>query len=241
VVAAVAVPVERLQKRDIALASAYRVDLSLILVDTASRRVIRQDDSVALNATRAFKNDDLFRMHVEVAVPPSSTTLQRVIVSDPSEPGIGQLYGGPFPIPDYSTSKLMMSDIVLAEPRVEGRWHRGDVALALVPTGRFKGASFRVFYELYNIPDNTAYSTEIEIEALQKTTGQKLKRLFGANKGKISLKFDGVAVDVKNNALQELRQVDAQLPVGRYRMRVTVRLENGETVKGERVFAVPED
>jgi hypothetical protein len=240
VVAAVAVPVEKLQKKDIAMNPAYRVDLSLILVDTASRRVIRQDDSVALAATRAFKNDDLFRMHVEVAVPPSRTTLQRVIVSDPSEPGIGQLYGGPFPIPDYSVPKLMMSDIVLAEPRVEGRWHRGDVKLALVPTGRFKGASFRAFYELYNIPNNTAYSTEIEIEPLQKSAGQKLRGLFGG-KSKISLKFDGVAMDVKNNTLQELRQVDAQLGPGKYRMRVTVRLESGETVRGERVFAVPED
>ena len=240
VVAAVAVPVEKLQKKDIAMNPAYRVDLSLILVDTASRKVIRQDDSVAIAATRAFKNDDLFRMHVEVAAPPSRTTLQRVIVSDPSEPGIGQLYGGPFPIPDYSLGKLLMSDIVLAEPRVEGKWHRGDVKLALVPTGRFKGGSFRAFYELYNIADNTAYSTEIEIEPIQKSPGQKLKSLFGG-KSKISLKFDGVALDVKNNTLQELRQVDAQLGPGRYRMRITVRLENGETVRGERVFVVPED
>jgi len=240
VVAAVAVPVEKLQKKEIAMNPAYRVDLSLILVDTASRKVIRQDDSVAIAATRAFKNDDLFRMHVEVAAPPSRTTLQRVIVSDPSEPGIGQLYGGPFPIPDYSLGKLLMSDIVLAEPRVEGKWHRGDVKLALVPTGRFKGGSFRAFYELYNIADNTAYSTEIEIEPIQKSAGQKLKSLFGG-KGKISLKFDGVALDVKNNTLQELRQVDAQLGPGRYRMRITVRLENGETVRGERVFVVPED
>ncbi len=241
VVAAVAVPVEKLQKRDVALSSAYRVDLSLILVDTASRRVVRQDDSVALNATRAFKNDDLFRMHVEVAVPPSRTTLQRVIVSDPSEPGIGQLYGGPFPIPDYSTSKLMLSDIVLAEPRVEGRWKRGDVALALVPTGRFKGGSFRVFYEIYNIEKNSAYNTEIEIEPVQKSAGEKLKSLLGAGKNSISLKFDGVALDVQDGALQELRQVDAPLSPGRYRMRITVRNAAGEIVKGERLFVVPED
>lgn len=240
VVAAVAVPVERLQKSAVAMNPAYRVDLSLILVDTATRRVIRQDDSVAIALTRAFKNDDLFRMHVEIAALPSLTTLQRVIVSDPSEPGVGQLYGGPFPIPDYTPSKLMMSDVVLAEPRVDGRWRRGDVALALVPTGRFKGGSFRAFYELYNIPNNAAYTTEIEIEPIQKGAGQKLKGLFGG-KSKISLKFDGVALDVKNNTLQELRQVDAQLGPGRYRMRVTVRLESGETVHGERVFAVPDE
>jgi GWxTD domain-containing protein len=239
VVAAVAVPVEKLQKTDAANNPAYRVDLSLILVDTASRKVIRQDDSVALGTTRAFRGDDLFRMHVEVAVPPSRTTLQRVIVSDPSEPGIGQLYGGPFLIPDYSPGKLMMSDIVLAEPRVEGRWHRGNVKLALVPTGRFKGGSFKVFYELYNIEKNSAYTTEIEIEPIQRSPGQRFKDLFGT-KSKISLKFDGVAMDVQNGALQELRQVEAPLPEGRYRMRITVRNANGETVRGERIFVVPE-
>ena len=241
VVAAVAVPVEKLQKSVAALHPAYRIDLSLILVDTASRKVIRQDDSVAITATRAFKNDDLFRMHVEVAVPPSRTTVQRVIVSDPSEPGIGQLYGGPFLIPDYGAPKLMLSDVVLAEPRVEGRWRRGDVALALVPTGRFKGGSFRVFYEIYNIEKNTAYSTEIEIEPLQRSAGRKLKELFGAAKRGISLKFDGVALDVRDGALQELRQVEAPLPPGKYRMRITVRTADGATARGERLFVVPDE
>lgn len=240
VVAAVAVPVERLGKSDAATNPSYRVDLSLILVDTASRKVIRQDDSVAIATTRAFTNDDLFRMHVEVAVPPSNTTVQRVIVSDPSEPGIGQLYGGPFPIPDYAPGKLMMSDIVLAEPRVEGKWKRGNVALALVPTGRFKGGSFKVFYEIYNIEKNSAYTTEIEIEPIQRSAGQRIKQLFGS-KGRIALKFDGVALDVENGTLQELRQVDAPLPQGRYRMRITVRNASGEIVKGERVFVVPEE
>lgn len=242
VVAAVAVPVEKLQKSVTAFSPSYRVDLSLILVDTAARKVIRQDDSIALTATRAFKNDDLFRMHVEVAVPPSRTTVQRVIVSDPTEPGIGQLYGGPFPIPDYHAPSLMMSDIVLAEPRVEGRWRRGNVALALVPTGRFKGGSFRVFYEIYNIEKNTTYSTEIEIEPLQKSAGRKLKDLFGGGKDRISLKFDAVAVEVEDSTLQELRQVDApQLPPGKYRMRITVRTAAGHTARGERIFSVPEN
>jgi tetratricopeptide (TPR) repeat protein len=239
VVAAVAVPVERLQRTEAARNPAYRVDLSLILVDTATRRVIRQDDSVALAATRAFKNDDLFRMHVEIEVPPSKTTVQRVIVSDPSEPGIGQLYGGPFPIPDYSADQLMLSDIVLAEPGVDGRWKRGDVALALVPTGRFKGGAFRVFYEIYNIAQNSAYSTEIEIEPVEKTAGQRIKELFGG-KSKISLSFDGVALDVKEGALQELRQVEAKLGPGRYRMRITVRDAGGQTARGERLFIVPD-
>jgi hypothetical protein len=135
---------------------------------------------------------------------------------------------------------LLLSDIVLAEPRVEGRWRRGNVALALVPTGRFKGGSFRVFYEIYNIEKNAAYTTEIEIEPVQRSTGQRIKDLFGG-KNKISLQFEGVALDVQNGVLQELRQVDAPLAPGRYRMRITVRSANGELARGERLFAVPED
>jgi hypothetical protein len=150
------------------------------------------------------------------------------------------LYGGPFPVPDYGTPKLMLSDVVLAEPGVEGRWRRGNVALALVPTGRFKGGSFRVFYEIYNIEKNSTYNTEIEIEPLQKSAGRKIKEFLGAAKQGISLKFDGVALDVRDGALQELRQVDAPLPPGKYRMRITVRAANGETARAERLFVVPE-
>lgn len=236
VVAAVAVPFEKLTPT----ASDYRLDVSLILADTASRRVIRQDDSLSLTM-RTAKPTDLFRLHVELAVPPSRSTVQRVIVSDPSEPGVGQLYGGPFPIPDYSSTRLMLSDIVLAEPTPNGRWRRGEVALALVPTGYFRGGSFNVFYEIYNLASEATYSTEIEIEPIRASAGDKLKGLFGG-KGKMTLRFDGVASSSKDGVLQELRRVDAPLPAGRYRMKVTVRnTETKETASAERTFAVPKD
>jgi tetratricopeptide (TPR) repeat protein len=241
VLAAVAVAAERLNRPARIASSQYRIDISLILADTASKRVIRQDDSVSLGTLRALGPNDLFRLHVEVAAPPSRSTVQRVIVSDPTEPGIGQLYGGPFPIPDYSGTKLMLSDIVLAEPGVAGQWHRGEVALALVPTGRFKGGSFSVFYEIYNIAPNAQYSTEIEIEPLRKSAGDKIKGWFGG-KNKMTLRFEGVATNVHDAALQELRQVEAPLPPGQYRLRVTVKdLETQQTAKSERLFAVPKD
>jgi hypothetical protein len=236
VVAAVAVPFEKLSRKS----NDYRLDVSLILADTASKRVIRQDDSLSLVA-RNIKPDDLFRLHVEIAAPPSNSTVQRVIVSDPSEPGIGQLYGGPFSIPDYSGTKLMLSDLVLAEPVTRGRWHRGDVALALVPTGYFRGGSFSVFYEIYNISQNAKFSTEIEIEPIHQSAGDKLKGLFGG-KGKMTLRFESEATAARNGVLQELRRVDAALPEGKYRMRIVVtNLETHESAKTERSFVVPED
>jgi hypothetical protein len=236
VVAAVAVPFERLIRR----ANDYRLDVSLILADTASKRVIRQDDSLSLVA-RNIKPDDLFRLHVEIAAPPSNSTVQRVIVSDPSEPGIGQLYGGPFRIPDYSGTKLMLSDLVLADPTPDGRWRRGEVALALVPTGYFRGGSFNVFYEIYNIAPSAKFITEIEIEPIRESPGDKLKGLFGG-KGKMTLRFESEATAARDGVLQELRRVDAPLPAGKYRMRVTVtNLETRESAKTERTFAVPKD
>ncbi|MGQ0816313.1 MAG: hypothetical protein ACT4O1_17935 [Gemmatimonadota bacterium] len=235
VVAAVAVPFEKLTPT----ASDYRLDVSLILADTAARRVIRQDDSLSL-ASNSVSGSDLFRLHVEIAAPPSKSTVQRVIVSDPSEPGIGKLYGGPFPIPDYSGSRLMLSDLVLAEPTAQGRWRRGDVALALVPTGYFRAGSFNVFYEIYNIAPNATYSTEIEIEPVRTSAGDKLKGLFGG-KGRMTLRFEGAATAVRNGTLQELRRVEAALPPGKYRMRVSVRdLDTQEVARTGRSFSVPE-
>lgn len=240
VLAAVAVPREKLHSTGVDVNASYHIDLSLILVDTLSRKVIREDDSVSVVSVRALTNDDLVRLHVEVAVPPSKSTVQRVIVSDPTEPGVGQLYGGPFPVPDYSGTRLMLSDIVLAEPGVEGRYHRGDVALALVPTGYFKGGSFNVFYEIYNIAPNTAFSTEIEIEQIRKKTGEKLKGLLGGGKNPIRLRFEGVAINARNGVLQELRRVDAPLGAGTYKLRVIVKnLENGEMSRNERTFVIP--
>jgi hypothetical protein len=164
-----------------------------------------------------------------------------VIVSDPSEPGIGQLYGGPFPVPDYTGSRLMLSDIVLAEPNATGRWRRGDVALALVPTGYFKGGSFSVFYEIYNLAADAQYSTEIVIEPIRTSPGDKLKGLFGG-KGKMTLRFDGVASTTRDGVLQELRRVDAPLPPGKYRIKVSVtKPETREIATAERTFAVPKD
>ena len=241
VLAAVAVSAERLNRPARFENAQYRIDISLILADTATKRVIRQDDSVMLGTLRALGANDLFRLHVEVAAPPSPSTVQRVIVSDPTEPGIGQLYGGPFPIPDYSGPKLMLSDIVLAEPGVSGQWQRGEVALALVPTGYFKGGSFNVFYEIYNITPNAQYSTEIEIEPMRRSAGDKIKGLFGG-KNKMTLRFEGAATNVHDTALQELRRVEAPLPPGQYRLRVMVKdLETQQTARSERGFAVPKD
>jgi hypothetical protein len=223
VVAAVAVPREKLNLSDIASQRGYRMDLSLIVIDTLLRKVVREDDSVSVTKRR-ISSDDLFRLHVAVDAPASRNTVQRLIVSDPSEPGIGRLAAGPFPVPDYTGSQLMLSDIVLADPKVEGHWRRGNVTLALLPTRHFHAGTFDVFYEVYNIANEARYSTEIEIQPSQ-----------------VRVRFEGAATNVRKGTMQELRHVKAPLKPGRYRMRITVRnLDTGEMARRDQTFVIPD-
>ena len=113
VVAAFAVPAGRLQTEREGGSVRYRFDVTLVLADTARRSVSRTDDSVLVDLPRRLDDDHLLFTHIEVQAPPSRATLQRVIVTDATRPGIGQLYDSSFPIPDYSGSDLMLSDIAL--------------------------------------------------------------------------------------------------------------------------------
>ena len=125
VVAAFAVPAGRLQAERARGRARYRFDVTLVLADTALETVIRKDDSVFVEMPSRLDGDHLLYTHIEVAAEPSSTTLHRVIMSDATTPGIGQLYGEPFRIRDYSGDELMLSDVALGHPDNDGGWQRG--------------------------------------------------------------------------------------------------------------------
>ena len=241
VVAAFAVPANELEPSDEEGGVKYRFDLSLILADTAAGTVSRTDDSARVVMPRPLRDEELLRAHLEVQVPPSATTLQRVIVTDPSEPGIGQLYGGPFPIPDYSGSSLMLSDIALAQPNAARGWKRGEVTLALVPSNRFAGGEFSMYYEIYNLPAGNRYTTEVVIDRTDKGTAAKLRQLLGGSSA-ISFRFAGESTADASGTVRELQRLGnaAQLGKGRYRMTITVKnLETGATAKNSRFFIIP--
>ena len=240
VVAAFAVPAEKLEKTSDERGSYYRFDVSLILADTAIGTVSRTDDSAFVSTKRIIRDDDLLRKHLEVQVPPSASTLQRVIVTDATVPGIGQLYGGPFPIPDYGGKQLMLSDIALGRPDTTGGWKRGQVTLALVPTSAFPGGNFSVYYEVYNLPRGNSYSTEITIERLDKGTAAKLRDLLGGGED-IRIRFSEESTAGPDHTLSELRAVQAQLGKGRYRLTVSVRdAVTGQVAKRSRIFRIPD-
>jgi hypothetical protein len=233
VVAAFAVAARELEKAEVDDEVRYRFGVTLVLADTALRTVSQTDDSVFVRFDRPLAGEHLLFTQIEVHTPPSTSTLQRVIMIDATRPGIGQLYTTPFAIPDYSGSELMLSDIALGHPEAEAGWRRGQVTLALLPTSQFPQSSFDVYYEIYNLPPRHPYRTEIAIEQVDDA---------GARVGEVRpvrLRFSGEAAAHSDGALPELRRVEASLAKGRYRLTVTIEdEETGRTASRSRFFQV---
>ena len=155
-------------------------------------------------------------------------------MSDANTPGIGQLYQEPFTIPDYSGSRLMLSDIALGQPGSAAGWRRGDITLALFPTGHFPSSSFAVYYEIYNLPHGTPYRTELRVEPIDDIRGGP-----PGQERAVVLRFAGEARTRRNGSVQELRDVSGALEPGWYRLTVLVTdQETGETASRSRAFRV---
>ena len=164
VISAFAVEAGRLETERTQSRARYRFSVTLVLVDTILRSVTDTHDTVYVDVDRPLDDEHLLYTHVVLPAPPSSAIRQRVIMTDATTPGIGQLYSERFPIPDYTGSRLMLSDLAFGNPGAHTGWKRGDVTLALLPTSQFPSRPFDVYYEIYNLPAGHRYSTEIAIQ-----------------------------------------------------------------------------
>jgi hypothetical protein len=208
----------------------YRFSVTLVLADTALRTVKSTHDTVFVDVERPLHSEHLLYTHVEVPARPSDATLQRVIMTDATTPGIGQLYSEYFPIPDYSGSELMLSDVALGKPDVRAGWRRGGVTLALLPTSQFPSGAFDVYYEIYNLPADHAYSTTITIQSAATGAGDPAA---------VSLRFADESGAGADDVVRELRRVEASLERGRYRITVTIKdAVTGATAVRSRDFEV---
>jgi hypothetical protein len=230
VVMAVAVPVGRLRSERASGRFRYRFDVRFVLADTATRAVSRSLDSVYVSVPYPLPRRHLLHTHIEMEASPSSSTLQRVVVTDATRPGVGQLYQSPYPIPDYSGDALMISDIAFGLPGAETGWSRRGVALALLPTSRFPESAFDVYYEVYNLPRGAPYETEI---AIQPADDPRVEEPV------VSARFSGESTAGADDAMGELRRVASALPSGRYRLTVRVTDQrNGRSVAKSQIIEV---
>jgi hypothetical protein len=232
VVAAYAVEAGELLWESVGRDVRYRFDVSLVLTDTILRSVINRHDSVYVQMRRPLAADHLLFTTIEVEAEPSTAMQKRVYMYNATAPGIGQLYTSPFVIPDYSGSRLMLSDIALGQADARSGWRRGNVNLALLPSREFPGSAFEVYYEIYNMPRGHAYRTEIAVAEVGAANAR-------ADRPMVRLSFGGEAPAAPMTTLPELRRVETLLPRGDYRIEVTVTdLETGASASRSRTFEV---
>ena len=240
--AAIAVPGTSLTARPNGNRYLYSVKLSLIVIDTTSGTITRRDTTYQFGSGRILGENEHVRIHADLPTSASKSTIHRVVISDQNNAGRGQMYGGSTAVPEYRSTGLMISNIVLAEPEA-GSWRRGDTRLALVPPRQFmEGAQLSLFYELYNLPRDTPYRTEISLAPSTEQSGfARLKRLFGGSDGTLRLQFDGVASVDRNGNVQELRKVGTELKPGKYKVQIKVtNLTSNQVATNETQFVVVE-
>lgn len=235
VVAAFAVSAGELETRRIGRDAVYRFDVTLVVADTLVRSVARSADSAYIAAARRLPDRHLLYTHVQVEAPPSVHTVQRVVMTDANKPGIGQLYDTALPVPDYSGTDLMLSDIALGQPDPGGGWDRGDATIAILPVALFPESSFDIYYEVYNLPDLHRYVTEIAVQPVSREGGPPRENVAAALRFRGKADYGGEA----DSMLPELRRISGELEAGRYRITVTVTDEDtGETASRSRLFEV---
>lgn len=234
VVAAFAVETGELERRRVGDNNRYRFSVTLVLADTALRSVTNRHDSVFADLPRRLRDEHLLYTHIEVQAPPSPDIQQRLTMIDATESGIGQMFWRYTPIPDYSGSELMLSDVALGQPDAQTGWKRGEATLALLPTSQFPSSAFDVYYEIYNLPAGDPYTTEVTVQRVAGTS-----RETADDREPIRLRFSGESAATDDGTLPELRRVTASLGKGSYR--ITVRIEDlstGRTASRSRTFEI---
>ncbi len=215
----------------------YRVGLTVTIVDTATRRVARSETNFLARTTARANGGSWFDTFVQLSALPTKRAELRIVVKN-SVASDGSFFGSPISVPDYGGDSLMVSSIVLALPVDGGNWRRGNTTLRLMPYGEYAGGEFRAYYEIYNLPENQPYSTELVVEPWRQGANDPLRPPPGTPT--IRLQFNGQAQREADGAVRELRSVESHLPAGRYRVTVTIVDQvTGKRASSWRAFVVP--
>jgi hypothetical protein len=227
VIAAFAVTAGQLERETLEGGVRYRFDVTLVLTDTVRGSVTRTDDSVYVRVPRPLSGAHVLYTQIGVQAKSSPATQQRVIMTDATRPGIGQLYTAPFPVRHYGGDSLMLSDVALAQREPDAGWQRGDVRLALLPASQLPGSAFDVYYEIYNLPRGHDYTTEIAVEPAHDT------------RAGVRIRYSERSHHELDGTLPQLRHIDASVTHGRYRITVNVTDERtGAVTSSSRLFEV---
>lgn len=185
------------------------------------------------------RGDRILRTHLGMTMA-AGPRVFRIDVRDAADPRTGAIYGGEMQLRDYSGDGLMVSDVMLAEQSDSGTVVRGDSRLALAPTQVFRNGEFRVYYEIYNMPPDTPFSTELTIEPLRRGgLRDQIRQLFGGEDA-VRLRYDDTAAPDASGTFHQIRDITAPFPEGEWLLRMTITTEDGTTITRERRFMIEE-
>jgi GWxTD domain-containing protein len=223
VTAAVLIPSEDFTASTVPGGTVYPLRMSFVLHDSASGASRSTHELQRFGSPETLPAGRYFRVMLHTTAQPYARGDYRLRVENEGTGEEGQVQVGASAIPDFTGSALQLSDLVVAEAE-GGRWRRGATAVSPIPTHQVEtGRTFRLFYEVYNLAENTPYRTTLQIRPAEaQGVFDRIRSLFGRGRT-IELTFDDAAGASDGRfGIQEVRSIGAELSPGRYTMTVIV-------------------
>ena len=206
----------------------YAVRLLAAVVDTAAQRVERSDTTLQFIAPAELTASRL-SLHALLSATPTDDAFFRLYVQNAEFEQDGGLAAQRVRIPSYRGDTLMISDVVLGSAVEGGNFSRGGRRITLMPFARFVDGRFRMFYEVYNVPRDTRYRTQLLVE-----------HSTGRPQDGVRLEFQDEAEPDADGVIRVLRSMGTELQPGLYRLTLRIVLPDNRYVEKARVFLVGE-
>ncbi|HUF13315.1 MAG TPA: hypothetical protein VMN78_09460 [Longimicrobiales bacterium] len=225
---ALAVPVSQLRPMLTDSQVVYGLRVSMILVDTLNEAVSRKDTVLYFANPRLAAAESFLRAYLDVELAPSERIVYRVTARDAFDPRTGALFGGPIELRDFGATAIQMSDVVLTREDA-GHWTRGDLTLPLTPAQSFATTEpITIFYEVYNLPPNTPYRTQIRVVPVVRGVVDRLVDLVNPGSRSQRVSFESTTPRGAG-PVQEVRTLQMPLRPDAYEIQVTIiDLRSGE-------------
>jgi hypothetical protein len=201
----------------------YPLAMSLIVLDSASGDIQRADSKPSFRADQSLRSGQWFRAVIDMQARPAKDASYRLVVENTANAAEGDIRSGSQEIPAFTGNDLMISDIVVGESG-DGRWKRGRTDINPIPSHQIeRGKSFKLFYEIYNLPEGDRYRTTIAVTPKETGgIGGALKSIVGKKRG-VEFNFDETASSpAQLYGLQQMRTIGADMEGGIYDLTVTI-------------------
>ena len=189
--------------------NSVELQASVILMDTASNRIIRRDTVVRAHLPTQFAADALLQFYIDVLAPPGNYESRTTVRDGATQ--VGRVTGSSKVIPRFSTDNLVLSDLVLTHTDGSGSWRRNGISLK--PSLEGVLGEFGLYYEVYGLRPGLPYTTSVRVteKPSAKESADRMPTLM-------QLTFEEQPME----SIGMLRTISHQLKAGEYRLVIQV-------------------